>query len=133
MGNTFNVTIKNNADLDAALGAKLGKAVRGLRNDSQQRLPRRVEFVREKPAFYLNDGSILRAYAIDLVSGTVLGSVSCGTGSGEFRADVALQNSTGQTAPDNHALMFVESFWNGRNHSWALTIVTHNIPQQLVG
>lgn len=123
------ISIKKAADLDQVFGPSLAKVVKSLRKQFMKRLPFSVHLTDIKPAFYLNDGGMLRCYAVDLSSGQVLGERYCGS------ADSAIHhpeqfNETAQ-APENHALFFVETYPSSGNHPWVLTVVSPNITKQL--
>ncbi|RYF12825.1 MAG: hypothetical protein EOO40_00240 [Deltaproteobacteria bacterium] len=122
--------IKKAADLDVLLGKKIAKVIKTFGGGMMKRLPGAVYVVREKPKFYLDDGGTLRAYGLDIAAGKLTGEKYLGC------ADTAINNMAGQFteghhAPAGHAMLFVESFWNGRNHSWTLTIVTDAVAQQI--
>ena len=123
------ISIKKQKDLENILGKKLAQTVKGFRKTFMKRLPFSVELRETKPAFYLNDGGMLRCFAVNLETNELLGERYCGS------ADTAIMhkeqfNETAQ-APNNHALMFVETYPSSGNHSWTLTIVSPNITKQI--
>src|SRR5512138_2622781 len=125
------VEIKKKADLKKVLGGNIAKTVLAFRDSSlMQRLPKSVEFHDSKPAFYLNDGDTLQGYGIDIETGQILGSHYCGS------TDTALHHTTeqfseGAEAPMNKALVFVREYWNGRNMSWNVTVVSPNVQKEI--
>ena len=125
----MNIQVKKKADLEVALGKDLTKTVWGLRNAQWKRCPSSLSFTDVKPAFYLNDGGTLRAYGVDLQTGKITGERYCGS------ADTAIhhpeQFNETATSPDNHALMFIETYWNGKNTSWSITLVSPNLQKQI--
>ena len=60
------VTIKKQIDLENVLGKQLANTVKSWRGQLMKKLPSSVYFTETKPAFYLDDGSTLKCYAIDL-------------------------------------------------------------------
>lgn len=127
----MNINIKKKADLENVLGKKLADLfTKEVRKGFMKRLPYSVTFTKTKPSFHLDDGGILKAYAINLETSELLGEVSCGTGASVIN-NASLQLSEGYKAPKGHALCFVETTYNGRNHSWFLTIVTDDYTEQL--
>jgi len=125
-------SIKVKADLEKALGKKLANNLLAVaRNANMKRLPSGVSFVTKKPTFYLGDnGDTLHAYGADLETGAITGEKYCGS------ADTVLnhfaeQQSEGLEAPEGKAMIFVHSYWNGRNHSWSVTIVSKNFTPQV--
>ena len=123
------VTIKKQIDLENVLGKQLANTVKSWRGQLMKKLPSSVYFTETKPAFYLDDGSTLKCYAIDLANSKVIGERYCGS------ADTSIMhkeqfNETAK-APENFALFFVETYWNGRNMSWSLTVVSPNFIKQL--
>jgi hypothetical protein len=126
------IRINKKIDLETVFGKKVTETVLSFRNASMKRLPTRVEIRADKPEFHLNDGSILRAYGVDLETGEVVKEHYCG--SGDSAINHPEQFTTGQVKlPTNKALMFVECYWNGRNMSWTLTVVSQSVTSQLEG
>jgi len=126
----FSVPIKVKADLVRALGSNLATTVLGFRRkDSYRRLPSSVAFARQKPTFYLNDGGTLDSYAVNLATGEVLGERYCG--SQDTACNHPEQFAGFDATPQDHALVFVETFCNGKNTSWMLTVVSPNVPAQI--
>jgi len=124
------ISIKKKADLENILGKELSTKILKLKCQSEQRLPRSVVLVPEKPQFFLNDGSTLTAYAVDLASETITNCHYCGSADTiAHHADEQL--GEGHKAPENKAMIFKESYWNGRNMSYNLTVVSPNIVEQL--
>ena len=116
--------IKVKADLEQVLGKKLAaNLLSRARSAHMKRLPYDVTFAKTKPQFFLGDnGDTLTAYGADLASGEILGEKYCGS------ADTILNHFTEQQgegieAPSGKAMIFVHSYWNGRNHSWSVTVV----------
>jgi hypothetical protein len=126
------VGIKRKADLEAALGRDLARTVMGFRDSSDmRRLPSGISFHDVKPAFHLNDGDTLTAYGVEL-SGKVRGSHYCGSAESVLN-HLSDQFSEGAQAPENHAIIFMRTYWNGRNTSWDLTVVSPNITKEIGG
>jgi len=113
--------IQKKSDMVEIFGANLAREVLGVHRGNWKAKPQCVTIVETKPAFYLGDGDCLLAYGIDLVSEKVGRSHFCG--SGDCAINYPEQQVTGIKAPANKALMFVHSYWNGRNTSWTITVV----------
>lgn len=125
----MSVTVKKNEDLDAAVGKALAKVIKGFRKDFMKRLPSGIRFTEAKPKFYLDDGGMLRVFAVNLATGEVLGERYMG--SGDTAANNPSQFDEGHQAPENHALMFVETYPSTGNHPWYLTVVSPNVVKQI--
>ena len=125
----FSVAIKVKADLEKCLGVKLAAKVVNLAGEGCQRYPRRVEFCAAKPCFYLDDGQTLKAFAVDLNQGEIIGERYCGSGCSTMNHPE--QMSQGEKVKEGFALAFVETYWNGRNMSWNLWIVSDSIQKQI--
>lgn len=95
-------------------------------------MPRAIYFHDTKPEFYLDNGDVLHGYGVDLVTGKVLGSHYCGSGCSTIHHR-AEQLSSGAQAPNGRALMFVHEYWNGKNMSWTVTVVSPNIQREIGG
>lgn len=125
------VAIKKKADLERVLGGNVAKTVLTFRDGSlMQRLPRSIEFHDSKPAFCLNDGDTLQGYGIDIETGQILGSHYCGSTDTALH-HLAEQFSEGAEVPGNKALVFVQEYWNGRNMSWNVTVVSPNVQKEI--
>jgi hypothetical protein len=125
------IEVKKNVDLIEALGNQVALTVKGFaKKGSMKRLPSVVRFTETKPQFHLGAGSLLYAYVIDIASGKVLADKYCGScdsvihyGNEHF--------SEGQRSQSGIAVMYVESYYNGRNHSWDLTVISEDICKQI--
>jgi hypothetical protein len=124
-----NIQIKKLADLEKVFGKKLTKTVKGFRKAYMKRTPFSVTLTEVKPSFALGDGDMLRCYAVNLTTGEVIGERYCGSGASEMNHP-ELFNETAK-APENHALIFVESYASSSNHPWTITVVSPNITKQL--
>jgi len=129
MSQSVSVSVKKLSDLQGIFGLKLTTTVKTMRRSFMKRLPFSVRLTDTKPAFYLDDGGMLRCYAVNLVSGEIIGERYCGS------ADTAINhkeqfNETAK-APENHALFFVETYPSSKNHPWVLTVVSPNITSQI--
>ena len=127
----MNAKIKVKADLEKALGKTLANnLLNAARTGHMKKLPYDVTFTNKKPQFCLGDnGDTLTAYGVDLASGTVTGEKYCGCAD-TILNHFAEQQVEGLQAPDGKAMVFVHSYWNGRNHSWNVTVVSNNfVPQ----
>lgn len=124
------VKISKIADLETCLGKGLARDLVERRRTTMMRLPRSVKFVETKPKFYLNDGGTLKAYAVDLVAGRIVAEHFCGS-SDTVMNHAGEQLGEGDQAPHNGALVFVETYWNGRNTSWSVTVVSNQITKQV--
>lgn len=123
--------IKVKADLENVLGKKLAASLlAAVKNGNLKRLPSSVTITNVKPSFHLSDGDTLHAYGADLAANAITGQVYCGSGDTTMH-HAAQQLGEGQSAPDGKALIMVHSYWNGRNHSWAVTVVSNNFVPQL--
>lgn len=128
----MDTAIRVKADLEKALGKKLANnLIKVARSPQMKRLPSGVQFRKQKPQFCLGDnGDTLHAYGADISTGEITGEVYCGS------ADTILnhfhqQQSEGLEAPEGKAIIFVHSYWNGRNHSWSVTVVSNNFVAQV--
>lgn len=124
------VSIKKKADLENCLGKSLAGQLLKRRSSQMKRVPSWVTFCEQKPSFAVDDNGTLRAYAVNLESGQILNERYCGSGESAINHLDEQFNETA-TAPFNHALVFVETFWNGRNHSWSVTVVSKNVTKQV--
>jgi len=125
------VIIKKKADLETALGKKLAANVAKLRggNVTLKRYPSMITFTAVKPKFCLDDGTTLHVYPVNLETCEIGEPRYCGCYDTIFNHPEQLNETA--TAPDNRAMMFIEKYWNGRNTSWSLTMVSPNIPKQV--
>jgi hypothetical protein len=127
--------IKKIAELENTLGKTLARNILAyMKRDKNMgigytRVPNRVEFHKVKPEFHLSDGDCLDAIAVDLTTGVIEGSRYCGSGCSAINHPEQFDNT--YKAPDNKALIFIKSYWNGRNSSWVLYVVTSNVPEQI--
>ena len=124
------LTIKKAADLDAIFGKKLAKAIKGLRGQTYRRIPSAVTLTETKPQFHLDDSATLKAFVLDLAKGEIVASHYCGS------YDTILhhkeeQLGEGQKASEGMAVCFLETYYNGRNTSWELTVVSSNLTKQI--
>lgn len=125
----INVGIKKIADMEMVFGKQLARAILGLRGQCERAKPTGVTLTSEKPQWFLNDGDTLEAHGIDLVNGKILFKHYCGSGdTAVFHPE---QLSEGYCPPENFALLFKKTYWNGSDFSWHLTVVTKNIPKQI--
>ena len=123
------VIVKKKADLETALGKKLAANVAKLRKGDDRRYPSLITLTATKPSFALNDGSMLDAYSVNLQTCEIGNHRYCGSADTSYM-HLEQFNETA-TAPDNHVLMFIERYWNGKNMSWSLTMVSPNITKQI--
>jgi len=124
--------IKKKADLEAYLGKKLAKAVLSFGGGSRKKKPSAIEFLETKPKFYLNDGDTLHCYGVDLETSEITGERYCGSSDTAYMHREE-QFGEGHTAPNNKALLFIQSYYNGRNMSWEVTLISSNLVRQLKG
>lgn len=123
------VEIKKIADLENIFGKKLAAAIiKECRGEDMMAKPRRVGFYSEKPAYYLNDGDVLDFYAVNIEAQTIVGHHFAGS------ADSAInhpeQFTMGQKVTGD-AVLAVVSYWNGRNTSWTIDVISSNYVKQL--
>ena len=127
----INIPVKKKEDLVHVFGAKVAATIsKSMRRDFMKRNPFSVAITKEKPAFYLDDGGMLRAYAVDLATGKILAEKYCGS------ADSAImheweQFGKGHKAPGEVAIFFVETYPSSGNHPWNLTVVSNNLIEQI--
>ena len=129
-GCKMRIKIKKIKDLENTLGKTLSKNVLKFGGGTKTKKPSSVTFTEKKPIFYLNEGSTLHAYAIDLTTVEILGGHYCGSSDTTIHHQPE-QLGEGYKAPKNNAIMFIEYYWNGKNMGWELTIVSDNIQKQL--
>lgn len=122
--------IKLKADLERVLGSGLAKTVMGLRGASMKRLPTYVTFKTAKPSFALSDGDTLSAYAVNLATGEISREKYCGSGD-SYLHHRKEQDSEGFVPPKGTALLFIQTYWNGRNTSWNLYVVSEELTKQI--
>ncbi len=120
----------NKAQLIEMFGKNVANTVLSFRSKSMKRSPSSVSFVDKKPAFYVNDGGTLHGYVVDLETGKVLHEKYCGSGD-TVMCHLGDMFAVGQQAAGNIAVMYVETAWNGRNHSWFLTVVSSCLTKQI--
>lgn len=123
----MNIEIKKKADLVSVLGEQLtSDLLRKFRSDSTllKRLPRNVRIVPSKPSFALADSGTLTAFRANIVTQKIEDSHYCGSGESTLN-NMSAQLSEGAVPKRGHIIMFCETYWNGRNHSWILTIVAN--------
>nr|BFD64814.1 hypothetical protein BdHM001_34950 [Bdellovibrio sp. HM001] len=121
------IEIQKKADLVSVLGEKLATAlIKSFRGDSNlvKRLPRVVHIVNSKPSFAVNDNGSLTAYRANLNTLEIEDSHYCGSGDSTLN-NLEAQLSVGGVPQRGNIVMFCETYWNGRNHSWTLTVVAH--------
>lgn len=123
-------TVKKVAELSALLGVGLANAILARRSENMKRLPTSVAFYNAAPGFHLNDGSTLTAYAVNLETGE-MNERYCGSGCTSINHPE--QFISGYVPPEGCAMIFVERYWNGRNMSWNLVVVSRNIQACLDG
>jgi hypothetical protein len=121
---------KNKQDFLQTLGKPLGEAILALRRPSQKRLPHSITFTDKKPSFALDDSGTLNAYAFEIATGKLLGEKYCGSNASIMNMSQYILGE-GATAPDQCALVFIETMWNGRNMSWFVTVVSDNVTKQV--
>lgn len=121
---------KTIADLEKILGKSLAKAIlTECGGGNTQAKPRGVTIYREKPAYYLNDGDTLHFFNVDLAEGKILDRHFGGS------ADTAInhareQFAEGVRAIEQDAVLIIRYFWNGKNMSWTIDVITeHEIAQ----
>lgn len=122
--------IEKKADVLVVLGNTLGVNILNLRRANWKKLPHSIDLTETKPSFGLNDGGTLDSYAVDLKTGEILSNHYCGSADSAVHHKVE-QFSEGHTPPDNTAIVFIETCWNGRNTSWFVTVVSPNIVRQI--
>jgi hypothetical protein len=131
--NYMRIEIQKIADMERALGKTLARNLLAwAKKDggSLMNKPRWIEFVAVKPEFHLNDGDTLDALAVDLVTGTIQGQRYCG--SGDTAINHPEQFDATYKAPQDKGMLFIRAYWNGRNTSWTVTVVSENVPKQIV-
>ena len=124
------VKITKIAQLETLLGRTLAQEVIKLRTSNMKRLPTYVDFKAAKPSFCLNDGDTLHAYAVDLVTNEITNNKYCGSNDSAYMHQQE-QFAEGHTAPENKAFLFISKYWNGKNTSWDLTIISSNYKAQI--
>lgn len=125
------ISIKNKADLENVFGKKLSAViVKSMRKSFMKKLPFCVYLTDTKPSFHLDDGGMLRAYAVDISSNEILSEKYCGSGDSAIM-HTKEQLSEGQKVPGEVAVFFTESSPSSANHPWTLTVVSNTIIKQL--
>ena len=128
----MHATIKNKAQLEQILGKNLANnLLKKLRKSSMKRLPFSISFTKTKPQFCLDDGELLSYVPVNLTTGEV-GEEIYGGSYDSIMHHVPEQLGEGRIAmPKDAAIIFVNNMWNGRNRSWALTVVSENVIGQI--
>jgi hypothetical protein len=125
------VEIKKKADLAKVFGKVLSdKICKEFGGGLKQVKPKRVYFHEEKPSFALSSGDTLHAFGVNLKEATITGKKYCGSEDSAFMHQKE-QFGEGGCPEDGQALCFVHAYWNGRNHSWTITVVSKNFTKQL--
>lgn len=125
------IPIKKKADLEAIIGKSLTKELcaRVGKPDTQKK-PKRVYLKSEKPKFYLDRGDVLYAFGVNLKTEEITGYKYCGSEDSTYM-HYSEQLGENGSPEDGFAVFFVTNYWNGKNRSWDLTIVSPNITQQI--
>ena len=123
------VQTKIKADVERVLGEKLAANLLKTRTAHMKRTPNSITFCETKPSFALSDGDILHAYGANIETGEITGERFCG--SGDSAINHPEQGAEGYEAKPGYALIFVHAYWNGRNHSWVVTVVCKDLVKQL--
>jgi len=120
------------ADLEKALGKSLARnLLAAARRGTMQSRPKSVTFTNSKPQITpLDDYGTTHIYGANLKTGEITGSHFAGSYDSILNhANVVM--SEGDHAPADHAMLIVQTYWNGRNHSWEVTVVSDNITNQI--
>ena len=121
--------IKIKADVERVLGGDFARSLLKIRTAHMKRLPSTIYFTESKPSFALSDGDVLHAYGVNLKTGEITGERYCGSGDSVMLHPE--QHSEGGEAPSGFALVFVHCYWNGKNMSWAATVVSKDMVRQI--
>ena len=131
----FKQDIKKISDLEECIGKKTARAIiNRIQSDNQKgtvrKRPSTVHFHNTKPEFYLNDGETLKLYLIDLEKQEIEGEYYCGSG------DTAINHKREQFSSGLHckagfAYFFITKYWNGKNSSWDITVVSDSLTGQI--
>lgn len=124
--------IKKKVEFENLMGKELANnLLKKLRQSSMKRLPSSVTFSKIKPQFCLNDGDLLSYVPVNLTTGEV-GEERYGGCNDTIMHHIPEQLGEGAiNMPRDAAIVFVENYWNGRNRSWRLTVVSDSVIGQI--
>jgi len=131
MASTTSLTIKNKAEVEQVFGKALAALIlkSGTRGGNCQAKPRRINFHAVKPAFYLNDGDTLRFLSVNLTEQTILGEHYAGSSDTSIH-HAGEQFGEGGKAPGD-AVVAITHYWNGKNMSWSLAVISSHLTPTL--
>lgn len=104
------ISVKKASDVENVFGKVLAKKILALPElkKAKKKKPSTIFLYKEKPMFSIDDGGGLFAFSVDLANQTITSDVKY-YGSGNSTANYPIgQLSTGGSAPENHALVFIE-------------------------
>lgn len=131
----MHVKIKTIGDFENAVGKPIARnllaEIKSRNNREYKKVPSGISFVKEKPAFYLSDGSTLTAYLVNLSTGDILSRIYCGSGDTAINHQ-SHQFSEGSKSKEGFGVFFIETYYAGNGKTgWTITVVSDNVQTQV--
>ena len=116
------ISPKKKIDVINFLGKVIGEKVLSFRKDSMKKLPANINIVSETSPVYLPDSGTLSMIYLDEQTGKVLDTVFGGTYDSCINFSKE-QFSQGKRPEIGQIWVQIDTYWNGRNMSWNVTII----------